>query len=165
MRCENPERYEIVFFPPRIARRAGAGRLSAPPARGRAPSGTDRGRKEGMDRMRHIVMGVATLLLASQVAVAAELQTDEEKTLYALGAAISRNLTSFSLTPEELKIVEQGLADGVAGGDLKVDLQELGPKLQAFAADRATKAAAKEKEAGKGFLDKAAAEPGAIKLP
>ncbi|HXU44839.1 MAG TPA: FKBP-type peptidyl-prolyl cis-trans isomerase [Thermoanaerobaculia bacterium] len=115
--------------------------------------------------MRHIVMGVATLLLASQVAVAAELKTDEEKTLYALGAAISRNLTSFSLTPDELKIVEQGLADGVAGGDLKVDLQEFGPKLQAFAADRATKAAAKEKEAGKGFLDKAAAEPGAVKLP
>lgn len=112
-----------------------------------------------------IVAGAIALLFAAQVGVAQDLKNDEEKTLYAIGAAISRNLASFSLTPEELKIVEQGLSDGVAGGTLKVSLEEFGPKIQALAADRATKAAAKEKEASKGFLDKAAAEKGATKLP
>jgi FKBP-type peptidyl-prolyl cis-trans isomerase FkpA len=115
--------------------------------------------------LRHIVAGTVALLFAAQVAVAADPKTDEEKTLYALGVALSRNLASFSLSPDELKIVEQGLSDGVAGDNLKVDMAEFGPKIQAFAKDRATKAAAKEKDASKGFVDKAAAEKGATKLP
>jgi len=108
--------------------------------------------------LRHIVAGAVALLFAAQVAVAADPKTDEEKTLYALGVALSRNLASFSLSPDELKIVEQGLSDGVAGDNLKVDMSEFGPKIQAFAKDRATKSAAKEKEASKGFVDKAAAD-------
>jgi FKBP-type peptidyl-prolyl cis-trans isomerase FkpA len=115
--------------------------------------------------LRNIVAGAVALTFVAQVALAADPKTDEEKTLYALGVALSRNLASFSLSPDELKIVEQGLADGVQGGDLKVDMAEFGPKIQAFAKDRGTKAAAKEKDASKGFLDKAAAEKGATKLP
>jgi len=115
--------------------------------------------------LRHIVAGAVALLFAAQVAVAADPKTDEEKTLYALGVALSRNLASFALSPDELKIVEQGLSDGVAGDNLKVDMEAFGPKIQAFAKDRATKAAATEKDASKGFLDKAAAEKGASKLP
>jgi FKBP-type peptidyl-prolyl cis-trans isomerase FkpA len=115
--------------------------------------------------LRNIVAGAVALTFVAQVAVAADPKTDEDKTLYALGVALSRNLASFSLSPDELKIVEQGLSDGVAGKDLKVDMNEFGPKIQAFAKDRATKAAATEKEASKGFLDKAAAEKGAAKLP
>lgn len=119
-----------------------------------------------IDRMlRHIVAGAVALLFTAQVAGAADPKNDEEKTLYALGVALSRNLASFSLSPDELKIVEQGLADGVSGKDLKVDMDEFGPKIQAFAKDRATKAAATEKEASKGYLEKAAAEKGAAKLP
>ena len=115
--------------------------------------------------LRHIVAGAVALLFAAQVAVAADPKTDEDKTLYALGVALSRNLASFSLSPDELKLVEAGLADGVAGDNLKVDMAEFGPKIQAFAKDRATKAAAKEKDSSKGFLDKAAGEKGATKLP
>ncbi len=112
-----------------------------------------------------IVSGAVALLLGAQIGVAQELKTDEEKTLYAIGVAISRNLAPFSLTPEEVKMVQLGLADGVAGGTPKVSLEEFGPKIQALAADRATKAAGKEKEASKAFLDKAATEPNATKLP
>ena len=115
--------------------------------------------------LRHIVAGAVALLFVAQIAGAADPKTDEEKTLYALGVALSRNLASFSLSPDELKIVEQGLSDGVAGDNLKVDMSEFGPKIQAFAKDRATKSAAKEKEASKGFIEKAAAEKGATKLP
>ncbi len=121
--------------------------------------------------LRQLVLGSAALLLAAQVGIAAEapkageLKNDEEKTLYTLGVAISQNLAGFNLTPDEVKFVQQGLADGIAGGELKAKLEEYGPKIQAFAAERATQAAAKEKEASKGFLDKAAAEAGAMKLP
>src|SRR5579862_4826805 len=38
--------------------------------------------------------------------------SDEDKTLYALGVLISRNLETFSLSSAELKMVEQGLSDG-----------------------------------------------------
>jgi FKBP-type peptidyl-prolyl cis-trans isomerase FkpA len=115
--------------------------------------------------LRNIVAGAVALTFAAQVAVAADPKTDEDKTLYALGVALSRNLASFNLTPDELKMVEAGLADGVGGGTPKVDINEFGPKIQAFAKDRATKAAATEKEASKGYLEKAAAEKGASKLP
>ncbi|MEP7013270.1 MAG: FKBP-type peptidyl-prolyl cis-trans isomerase [Acidobacteriota bacterium] len=112
-----------------------------------------------------IVAGAVALLFAAQIGGAQDLKNDDEKTLYAIGAAISRNLAAFNLTTDEVKIVEQGLADGVAGGTLKVSLEEFGPKIQALAADRAAKSAVKEKDASKGFLDKAAAEKGAVKLP
>ena len=114
---------------------------------------------------RHIVAGAVALTFVAQVAVAADPKTDDEKTLYALGVALSRNLASFNLTPDELKFVEAGLADGVSGGTPKISMEEYGPKIQAFAKDRATKAAAKEKDASKGYLDKAATEKGATKLP
>jgi len=117
--------------------------------------------------MRRFLVAGAALLCAAQVAAAADvkLETDDQKTLYALGVALSRNLASFNLTPDELKIVEAGLQDGVTGKDAKVDMNTFGPKIQAFAQSRAKATADKEKVASKGFLDKAAAEKGAEKLP
>jgi FKBP-type peptidyl-prolyl cis-trans isomerase FkpA len=109
--------------------------------------------------------GAAALLAATAVVSSAQtLETDDQKTLYALGVALSRNLASFNLTPDELKLVEAGLADGVSGKEPKVDMNTFGPKIQAFAKARSTAAAEKEKSASKGFLDKAAGEKGAQKL-
>src|SRR5215813_9100580 len=59
-----------------------------------------------------------------------ELKTDEQKTLYALGIAIARNLGSFGLTEAELEFVKAGLTDGVLQRELRVDLQTFGPKIQ-----------------------------------
>ncbi|HTS01660.1 MAG TPA: FKBP-type peptidyl-prolyl cis-trans isomerase [Thermoanaerobaculia bacterium] len=91
--------------------------------------------------------------------------TEKDKTLYALGLVISRNLAAFALTPAELTIVQGGLADGVLGKTPKVDIETYGPKLQDLAKARMTAAAATEKKAGAAFLEKAAAEPGAKKEP
>jgi len=117
--------------------------------------------------MRRFLVAGAALLFAAQVAVAADvkLETDDQKTLYALGVALSRNLASFNLTPAELQTVEAGLTDGVTGKEPKVDMDTFGPKIQAFAQGRAKATADKEKEASKGYLDKAGAEKGAEKLP
>lgn len=94
---------------------------------------------------------------------AAELANDEQKTLYALGVALSQNLGSFALTEAELEIVKAGLTDGVLGRELKADLQAYGPKLQKMAQARASAAAEKEKKSGDAYLQKAAKERGAKK--
>ncbi len=89
--------------------------------------------------------------------------SETEKTLYALGLAVSRNLSMFALTPAEVKIVQEGLADGALGRKPKVDLETYGPKLQEFAKGRMSQAAAVEKKAGAAFLEKEAGQPGAKK--
>jgi FKBP-type peptidyl-prolyl cis-trans isomerase FkpA/FKBP-type peptidyl-prolyl cis-trans isomerase FklB len=105
-----------------------------------------------------LALGVPATRLA-----AAELSTDEEKTLYTLGAAISQSLAPFALTESELEIVKAGLSDGVLKRPLKVDLQTYGPKLQQLAQARAASVAENEKKAGAAYVAKAAAEPGAKK--
>src|SRR5262249_9396502 len=48
-------------------------------------------------------------------------------------------------------------------GKPAVDLETWGPKIQGLAAARATRLASKEKEGSKAYLEKASAEPGAVK--
>ena len=55
--------------------------------------------------------------------------TEADKTLYALGLVISRNLATFKLSAAELAVVQQGMADGVLGRTPKVDIETYGPKL------------------------------------
>jgi FKBP-type peptidyl-prolyl cis-trans isomerase FkpA/FKBP-type peptidyl-prolyl cis-trans isomerase FklB len=97
------------------------------------------------------------------VAQAADPATEEQKTLYALGVAMSQSLGPFGLTEAELEFVKSGLADGVLGKAPKVDMPTYGPKIQQFAQARAGAAAEKDKKAGAGFLARAGAEPGAKK--
>ena len=63
--------------------------------------------------MKTLVSCVLAALLAGVVpAHAADPKTEDEKVLYALGMAISQNLSWFNLSEGELKMVEQGLEDG-----------------------------------------------------
>lgn len=105
------------------------------------------------------------LLMTASVASAAssDLATDEQKTLYALGLAISQSLGIFSLSESELDLVKSGLTDGVLKRPPKADLQAFGPKIQQLQHTRASAAAEVEKKAGVAFLTKAAAEKGATK--
>ena len=113
---------------------------------------------------------VAALIVAFTVAPAVraadvKLDTEEQKTLYALGLALSRNLANFNLTPEELTTVEAGMTDGLFAKEKKVELDKYGAKIQELAQARAKVSAEKEKEAGKPYLEKMAQEKGAKKLP
>jgi FKBP-type peptidyl-prolyl cis-trans isomerase FkpA len=101
--------------------------------------------------------------LSGAPAIAAELANDEQKTLYALGVAISQNLATFALSESELEIVKSGMSDGVLKRPIKVDMETFGPKIQQLAQARAGAVAEKEKAAGAAFLAKAAAERGAKK--
>jgi FKBP-type peptidyl-prolyl cis-trans isomerase FkpA len=91
--------------------------------------------------------------------------TEDEKTLYALGMILGRNLGTFNLKPDELQMVESGLADMVLKKEHKVDLDKYGPKVDALARKRGQERVAVEKAQSKAFLDKAAKEPGAVVTP
>lgn len=95
-------------------------------------------------------------------AIAPVLETDEQKTVYALGLQMYRSLAQFNLSPAEVELVRRALGDAAAGKPA-VDINEWGPKFQAFAQGRAGRVAEKQKVASSAYLAKAAGEPGAIK--
>jgi FKBP-type peptidyl-prolyl cis-trans isomerase FkpA/FKBP-type peptidyl-prolyl cis-trans isomerase FklB len=110
---------------------------------------------------------LTALLVGASTATAAapELKTEDQKTLYALGLALSQNLAIFSLTETEMELVAAGLADGALKKAPKVEMQTYGPKIQQMYAARAAIASAAEKKTGQAFADKAAAEKNATKTP
>jgi FKBP-type peptidyl-prolyl cis-trans isomerase FkpA len=98
-------------------------------------------------------------------AAAPELKTDEQKTLYAVGLVMSQNLMRFNLSEAELQYVNAGIADGVLKHPEKVKVEEFREKISALIQERAAAGAAVDKKEGAAFLEKAAAEAGAVKTP
>ena len=94
-----------------------------------------------------------------------KLATDQDKTLYALGQAISKSLDAFQLTPQELEIVKAGIEDGVGGKPSAVDMTKYADKIQELHRTRAEALTKKEKDTGSAYVTKAAAEKGATKTP
>src|SRR3954463_14804424 len=92
-----------------------------------------------------------------------KLATDQDKTLYALGQAISKSLDAFQLTPQELAIVESGIEDGVSGKPAAVEMTKYADKLQELHRTRSEALTQKEKTNGAAYVAKAAAEKGATK--
>lgn len=86
----------------------------------------------------------------------ATLNTDDEKTIYAMGLFLyERSLQSLDLSPTELAILKQALTDAAAGKPA-LDLNTWGPKLGPFAEQR-------ERQVSERALTEAAAKPGAVK--
>ena len=115
--------------------------------------------------LKALPVSVALVLAAVVAAGAAgpDLQSEDRKTLYALGLVISQNLASFNLNQTELDAVLAGVSDGVLKKEFKVDMKGYGPKITALQTARAGAAAAVEKKMGQTYLDKVAAEKGATK--
>jgi len=114
-----------------------------------------------------IVVLAITSLLGGATASAAgpTLKTEEEKTIYALGVALSQSLAPLSLKPAEIELVKAGFADGASNKKPKVDMKTFGPKVNELAKARVATTLAAEKQAAQAFLEKAAAETGAEKKP
>jgi FKBP-type peptidyl-prolyl cis-trans isomerase FkpA len=124
--------------------------------------------------MRHASIAFALSLGLCAAAVAQPaLQSEQDKTLYALGAVIGNNLKGdFNLTAAELAHVVSGLNDATLGKEPKVDLAAYEQKIQALAQSRASAAAsaaaaaasaaaAGEKQASGAFVERMAKEAGA----
>ena len=89
--------------------------------------------------------------------------TEEQKTIYTLGAIIGKQLSVFDLSPEEVAFVIKGLNDAATGNKLAAEGDIYGPKVQELANLRRALVASKQVAAGKAFAEKAATEPGAVK--
>ena len=118
--------------------------------------------------MRHFlapaIIVVATLVIPAACAKQApKLATDEDKTFYALGLILSRNVEAFALTPKEMELVKSGLEDGALGKPEAVDVDKFGESVQKMYVERLKVVGEKDKTAGAAFLTKAAAEAGATK--
>jgi FKBP-type peptidyl-prolyl cis-trans isomerase FkpA len=90
--------------------------------------------------------------------------TDNDKIVYALGLSIYQSLGQFNLSPGELELVKQAITDSAAKQPAE-DLATWGPRIQSFAQERAARAAEQQKVDSNAYLEKAAAEPGAVKTP
>ena len=99
---------------------------------------------------------------AAPKAASPVLTTDEQKTVYALGLQMYRSLAQFDLSPAEVELIRRALGDAAAGKPA-VDVNEWGPKFQAFEQTRAARVAGKQKAASNSYLAKAVTEPGATK--
>lgn len=112
--------------------------------------------------MKKLFLFVVALLLAVP-AWAVEPQTDDQKTLYALGVHMTRQMSVFNLSAEEYEFVKQGIADAAAGKKLVAEPEAYMQQLNQLAQSRLQASAQKQKEMSKDYLEKAAAEPGAKK--
>src|SRR5216117_1528838 len=92
-----------------------------------------------------------------------KLETEDQKTLYALGLLLGRNIKPFALKPEELEIVKAGLSDAVTDTKPQVELETYGPKVNEFAQKRAAAGADDAKKKGQDFAEKISNEKDATK--
>ena len=113
--------------------------------------------------MRTIVTAALVLLLALPAFAADGPKTEEQKTLYAVGLAVARQLSVFGLTPAEVEFVKQGIMDELAGKKPVVELDAYNQKIQELANARRNAQGEKLAAVAKDFLDKAAKEQGAVK--
>jgi FKBP-type peptidyl-prolyl cis-trans isomerase FkpA len=108
-----------------------------------------------------LAVGLAVQLPASAAEPA--LETDEQKTFYALGLVLSKQLSMFKLSAADLDKVQAGLLDGAMGREPRVVLEEFGPKIDELMRARLAAATELEKQAGKSFVEESAKKPGAVK--
>ncbi|MFL5348980.1 MAG: FKBP-type peptidyl-prolyl cis-trans isomerase [Hyalangium sp.] len=100
---------------------------------------------------------------ASSGGSAATPQTEDQKTLYALGLSIGRSISGFGLSSDELEYVKAGITASVTGAKPAVEIEQYGPKISQLHTARQSAKSAGEKEKGKAFLEQAAKEEGAQK--
>lgn len=113
--------------------------------------------------MRKLIIAFVVLFLAVPV-LAAQPETDDQKTLYALGALMSKQLSIFNLSVDEFEFVMQGAKDVVANKKLIADPEDYKQKIGVLAQTRMKDEAQKQKDLAKPYLEKAAKEKGAEKL-
>jgi FKBP-type peptidyl-prolyl cis-trans isomerase FkpA len=120
--------------------------------------------------MTHPKLGIvaAVFCIFALNACAADAQTpppktDDEKSFYAIGQLLSEQLTTFQMTPAELKQLQQGLADGVLAKKPALDAKALMPKIQELQKARFEAYTKKNAADGLAYVTKAATEKGATK--
>ncbi len=89
------------------------------------------------------------------------LETEDDKTLYAMGATMARNLDRLPLSESEKEALQAGFADALLGREPRIDTVRYGREVQGLIARRSAELAELERKAGDAFLAEAAAVEGA----
>lgn len=89
------------------------------------------------------------------------LETEDDKTIYAMGVSMARNLDRLPLNESEKEALQAGFADGIHKREPRVDTARYERKMQGLFARRTAAMAERESEAGEAFLAEAAAMEGA----
>ena len=108
---------------------------------------------------------IACAQTSSPAASAPKLDTEDQKTFYALGLLLGRNIKVFALKPDELAIVKEGLTDAATDAKPQVEIETYGPKVNELAQKRAASGADDAKKKGQEFVDKVSKEKDATKTP
>ncbi|MBU5612314.1 FKBP-type peptidyl-prolyl cis-trans isomerase [Geomonas azotofigens] len=113
--------------------------------------------------MSRLLIVALVALFALPAYAADEKNADEQKTFYAIGQVMARQLAVFDMSQDEMDQVLKGVKDGVASKTPGFDVEPYKAKIQQLALARRNaqgeKLAAKTKE----FVEKAAKEKGAVK--
>jgi FKBP-type peptidyl-prolyl cis-trans isomerase FkpA len=112
--------------------------------------------------MTRLIAAALALSLAAG-ARAQEPKNEEEKTLYAIGVVVAKQLEVFNLSNPELELVKRGLNDAATGKKLAAEPDAYQQKINQLAQARMKVTADKQKESSKEYLDKAAKQKGAEK--
>src|SRR6266704_669802 len=81
-----------------------------------------------------------------------KIETEDQKTLYALGLLLGKNIKPFALKPDELAIVKAGLTDAVTDAKPQVEIDTYGPKVNELAQKRSAAEAGEAKKNGQEFV-------------
>ncbi len=108
-----------------------------------------------------IIVLVFVLTPACTPQAEVKLETDEQKTIYAMGLIMAGSLALFNFSEEEFELVVEGLRDGALKRPPKVDAKQYRAKLQTLQRARLQVQAEAEKSASQAFLDKEAGMEGA----
>ena len=113
--------------------------------------------------MQKLIITALFVLLTTPALAAEKTLSDDQKTLYAIGLTVAKQLSVFTLSPAELETVLRGISDSVAGKKPAVELGAYQDKVQELA--RARRKATGDKSAGvnREFLERAAGQKGAVK--
>jgi FKBP-type peptidyl-prolyl cis-trans isomerase FkpA/FKBP-type peptidyl-prolyl cis-trans isomerase FklB len=105
------------------------------------------------------VIGCAAASPAEEVA----LETEDQKTLYALGLALSQQLTAAGFSEAEVETIQAGLADGLLGREARAELRVYGPKIDAMIKTKMAALTGLEKQESQAYCESKATEEGAQK--
>src|SRR5207245_8708212 len=92
-----------------------------------------------------------------------KLDTEDQKTLYALGSLLGKNIKPFALKAEELAVVKAGLSDAVTDRKPQIEIETYGPKVNELAQKRAAAGADDAKKKGQEFVEKVSKEKDSTK--
>jgi FKBP-type peptidyl-prolyl cis-trans isomerase len=112
--------------------------------------------------MHKFVITALAVLLAAPAFAADAPKTADQKTLYAVGLVMARQVAVFNFTPAEFEVVKQGLSDAMAGKTPVSDADAYGKQIQELALARRKAEGEKLAAESKSFMEKAAKEKNAV---